>query len=84
MSSVWTLQTVVLDGRSSVLLYCMNSPNGECRSLSYGVVNIRKSFGESLDCMNWQEGMEIRNGQTRRGVVSSLSFSIGNCIVDSN
>ena len=43
ISSVWTRQTVVLDCRVSVSLECMSSPDGECRSVSYGVIKIRKS-----------------------------------------
>ena len=42
ISSVWTCQTVVLDCRAIVSLECMSSPDGECRSLSYGVMNIWK------------------------------------------
>ena len=42
ISSVWTRQTVVLNFRASVLLECTSSPYGECRSVSYGVMKIRK------------------------------------------
>ena len=42
ISSVCTRQTVVLNCRASVLLECMSSPDGECRSVSYGVMNISK------------------------------------------
>ena len=48
-SSVCTRQAVVLNGRASVSLECINSPNGECRSISYGFVKIQKSVGESSD-----------------------------------
>ena len=43
ISNVWTCQTVVLNCRASVFLECMSSPGGECRSVLFGVMNIRKS-----------------------------------------
>ena len=42
ISSVWTRQTVFLNGRAGVLLEFINSPNGGCRIASYGVVKIQK------------------------------------------
>ena len=42
-SSVWTLHTAVLNCRTSVSLECTSSPDGECRSVSFGVMKIRKS-----------------------------------------
>ena len=47
ISSVWTCYTVVLNGRESIFLECMNSPDGEYRSVLYGVVKIQKLVGES-------------------------------------
>ena len=41
-SSVWTRQTAVLNFRASVLIECMRSPDGKCRSVLYGVRKIRK------------------------------------------
>ena len=40
ISSVWTLQTAILNCRANLLLVCMSSPDGECRSVSYGVMKI--------------------------------------------
>ena len=42
-SSVWTCQTVDLNLRAIASLECMSSPDGECISLSYGVMKIHKS-----------------------------------------
>ena len=42
ISSVWTRQGVVLNCRASVLLECMSCSDGECRSVAYGVMKIRK------------------------------------------
>ena len=50
ISSVWNCQTVILNCRASVLLECMSSPDGECRSVSYGFTNIRKSFAIVRKC----------------------------------
>ena len=50
ISSIWTRQTVVLNFRASVSLECMSSPDGECRSVSYGVMNIRKSVAIVRKC----------------------------------
>ena len=54
ISNVWTRQELFLNGRASVSLECTNSPDGECRSISYGIVEIRKLVGEFSDCMDWQ------------------------------
>ena len=81
---IWNRQTVILNVRASLLLECMDSPDGECRSVSYGVVNIRKSVGELSDCIDWQEVRERINGQIGRGVVSYFSFCIDNCVNNSN
>ena len=43
ISSVWNCQTVILNCRASVSLEYMSSPDGEYRSVSYGVMEIRKS-----------------------------------------
>ena len=41
--SVWNFQTAVFNCRASVSLECMRSPDGGCRSVSYGVMKIRKT-----------------------------------------
>ena len=46
ISSVWTRYKVVLNDRASLSLECMNLPNGEIRSILYGVMNIQKSVEE--------------------------------------
>ena len=48
--SLWTHQTVVLNCRASVLLECMSSPDGECRSVLYGVMIIRKEVAIVRRC----------------------------------
>ena len=50
ISSVWTRQKVVLNFRESVSLECISSPDGECRSLSYGFTKIRKSVAIVRKC----------------------------------
>ena len=45
ISSIWDPQTVVLNGRSRVLLEYMNSPDSECIIVSYRVAKIWKCFG---------------------------------------
>ena len=42
ISSIWNCQTVVLNCRAIVLRECMSSPGGDCRSILYGVMKIRK------------------------------------------
>ena len=42
ISSIWNRQILVLNCRASVLLECMSSLDEECRSVSYGVMKIRK------------------------------------------
>ena len=84
ISSVWTLQTVILKSRASVLLEYLNSTDGEYRSVFYGVVKIRKLFVESSDFMEWIEGKETRSGRIRRRVASSLSFCFDDSIKNSN
>ena len=42
ISSVWTRETAVLNCIASVLLECMSCSDGECRSVAYGVMKIRK------------------------------------------
>ena len=42
LSSVWTRETAVLNFIARVSLECMSWSDGECRSVSYGVMNIRK------------------------------------------
>ena len=81
---VWTRQTVVLNGRSIVFLECINSPNGECRRVLYGVTDIRKLVREFSDCMELKKVREIKNGQIRRVVLISLSVCTDNCIENSN
>ena len=82
--SIWTRQTVVLNVRASVSLECMNFPDGECRKISYGVMKIQKLVGELSYCTVWREGRERMNGRIGRGVTSSLSFCIDNCVKNSN
>ena len=62
----------------------MSSPDGECRTVPYGLVKIRKLVGESSDFMDWQEGRERRNRQIGRDMASSLSICIDNCINNYN
>ena len=62
----------------------MNSPGRECRSVSYGVVKIRKLVGESSDFTDCRDVRERRNEQIGRGVESSLSVCIDNFIENSN
>ena len=50
ISSVWNFQTAVLNWRASVLLECTSFPDGECRSVSYGVMKIRKSVAIVWKC----------------------------------
>ena len=50
IGSVWTHQTVVFNCRASVLLECMSSPDGEYRSVLYGVMKIRKSVAIVRKC----------------------------------
>ena len=50
ISSVWTRQTVILNCRASLSLECMSSPDGECRSVSYGFMKIRKSVAIVRKC----------------------------------
>ena len=50
ISSVWTRQTVVLNCRASVSLEYMSFLDGECRSVSYGFMKIRKSVAIVRKC----------------------------------
>ena len=61
-----------LNGRASVSLECMNSIDGECRSVLYGVAKIFKSVEKLSDCMDWREGVYISNVRIIRGVASYL------------
>ena len=44
ISSVWNFHTAVLNFRVSVSVECMSLPDGECRSVSYGVMKIQNVF----------------------------------------
>ena len=50
ISSLFTLQAFVLNCGASLLLECMISPDGECRSVLYGVMKIRKSVAIVRKC----------------------------------
>ena len=50
--SIKSCQTAILNDRASLLLECMNSSDGECRIVVYGVVNIWKLVGELSDFMD--------------------------------
>ena len=53
ISSEWNFQTVILNGRASVSLECINLPNGKCWSILYGFVKIQKLVGDLSNCMDW-------------------------------
>ena len=91
ISSVWNLQKVVLNCRAIVLLECMSYPDGEFRSVLYGVMKIRKSVVIVRKCkmggcknnylaMTWAAPIHLKIGSNKppqRGiwVVCSSRFS---------
>ena len=50
ISSVWIHHTAVFNCRVSVSLECMISLDGGCRSVSYGIMKIRKSVAIVRKC----------------------------------